>query len=58
MLTGQAVWVPLLHERRIIVLGSGIVGTDPEVMLREDGLSSAAGWRVGPTGAAPAQEPE
>ncbi|MCT1584240.1 ABC transporter family substrate-binding protein [Corynebacterium sanguinis] len=58
VLTGQAVWVPLLHERRIIVLGSGIVGTDPEVMLREDGLSSAAGWRVGPTGAAPAQEPE
>ncbi|WP_235933459.1 ABC transporter family substrate-binding protein [Corynebacterium qintianiae] len=51
-LRGAAVWVPLMHERRILALGTGIVGPDADVMNWESGLSTAASWRVGEGGGA------
>lgn len=37
--------VPLLRETRVQVLGTGIVGLDPELENWPSGISSAASWR-------------
>lgn len=38
--------IPLLGERRIAVLGEGIVGPDEDFGAWSDGLSTAASWRI------------
>lgn len=38
--------IPLLGERRFAVLGEGIVGPDEDFGVWEDGLSTAASWRL------------
>ncbi|WP_040422956.1 ABC transporter family substrate-binding protein [Corynebacterium lipophiloflavum] len=62
VLNSQAVWVPLLHERRVLAIRSGIVGPDSEMVMRQSGLSGAGSWRLSPSSStlmtAPAPEPE
>ena len=57
VLRQAAVWVPLLQERRILALGSGIVGPDPDLSVWQEGLAGAAGWRAEESAATP-QGPE
>lgn len=42
----EAVWVPLLDERRILVLGRGITGPSPDLANWTRGVSSAAEWKL------------
>ncbi|WP_257161488.1 ABC transporter family substrate-binding protein [Corynebacterium cystitidis] len=42
----EAIWVPLLHETRLLVLGPGVVGPDPDLTQWEAGLSTAETWRL------------
>lgn len=41
----EAVWVPVLSERRIAVLGSGIIGPSPNFQDWEEGLAGADTWK-------------
>lgn len=40
----EAVWVPVLSERRIMVLGTGITGPDPDLQKWGSGVAGAAQW--------------
>ena len=40
----EAVWVPVLSERRIMVLGTGIIGPDPDLQKWSSGVAGAAQW--------------
>ena len=42
----EVVWVPLLSERRIMVLGHGIAGPDPTLADWEGGIATAPQWTV------------
>ncbi|SDS22634.1 ABC transporter family substrate-binding protein [Corynebacterium timonense] len=46
-LDAAAVWVPVLHERRIHGLTGGIVGPSPDLEQWPGGLATAAQWRMG-----------
>ncbi|WJY67753.1 ABC transporter family substrate-binding protein [Corynebacterium auris] len=46
-LDAAAVWVPVLHERRIHGLTDGIVGPSPDLEQWPGGLDTAAQWRLG-----------
>lgn len=48
LLYEQALWVPLMHERRIVALGQGIVGPYPELAQWQAGLSTAGFWQLVP----------
>ena len=48
----EALWVPVVHETRILALGTGIVGPAPDLQRWTQGLSSAARWRLSGRGAA------
>ena len=37
--------VPLLDERRVVVLGQGIVGPDPDLNAWTTGLGAASTWK-------------
>ncbi|MCQ4621838.1 ABC transporter family substrate-binding protein [Corynebacterium sp. CCUG 70398] len=41
----EAVWVPVLRERRIIVLGQGIIGPSPNLEEWDRGLAGADTWK-------------
>lgn len=41
----EHVRVPLLGERRVLVLGEGIVGPDPDLDNWTAGISTVASWR-------------
>lgn len=42
----EAVWVPLLAERRIMALGTGITGPAPALEQWGSGVAGAAQWKV------------
>lgn len=42
----EATWVPLLHEKRLLALGPGVIGPSPDLDEWEAGLSTAAIWRL------------
>ena len=42
----EAVWVPLLAERRVMVLGKGIAGPAAELEWWHEGVSGAAQWKA------------
>ncbi|WIM68555.1 ABC transporter family substrate-binding protein [Corynebacterium breve] len=42
----EVLWVPFLHEQRLLALGSGIVGPDPKLENWTEGLASAAIWTL------------
>ena len=42
----EAVWVPLLGERRIMVLGEGITGPAPQLENWGEGIAGAAQWKT------------
>ena len=42
----ESVWVPLLAERRLMVLGRGITGPVPELDLWQEGVAGAAQWKA------------
>lgn len=42
----EVVWVPLLAERRIMVLGNGISGPEPELADWRSGVAGAAQWHA------------
>ncbi|WP_087116491.1 ABC transporter family substrate-binding protein [Corynebacterium urinipleomorphum] len=42
----EAVWVPLLGERRIMVLGEGIIGPAPQLENWGEGIAGAARWKT------------
>ncbi|WP_237559363.1 ABC transporter substrate-binding protein [Corynebacterium pilosum] len=62
----EATWVPLLHEKRLLALGPGVIGPSPNLDEWEAGLSTAAIWRLPDpdtvegmtTVATPTEEPE
>lgn len=45
-LNREAVWIPLLSERRVAVLGSGITGSSPNLDEWTRGLAAAGQWRI------------
>lgn len=53
VLRQAALWVPLMRERRILALGSGIVGPETDLAAWEEGLAGAASWRAEDNPAAP-----
>lgn len=42
----EAVWVPLLSERRIMVLGDGVTGPAPQLENWGEGVAGAAQWKA------------
>ncbi|MDO5668670.1 MAG: ABC transporter family substrate-binding protein [Corynebacterium sp.] len=44
--TGEHLTVPVLGERRMLVLGDGIVGPDPDLENWTAGISTVASWRT------------
>ena len=42
----EAVWVPVLSERRIMALGQGITGPAPALDDWDHGVAGAAQWKV------------
>ncbi|TNM00586.1 ABC transporter family substrate-binding protein [Corynebacterium tapiri] len=42
----QALTLPLMTERRVVVLGEGIIGPSPDLNQWAEGLSSAGSWSI------------
>lgn len=48
----EAVWLPVVKETRVVALGAGIEGPDPDLARWQGGLETAPTWRVPKAGAA------